>query len=81
MIQFFEFTDVIHSNYGFGQLVAFRSPRLSPSLPPPPLPVSLSLPLSPSLPLPPTGFFLFVMAQFIHGLFQSTGGPVRRMAP
>ena len=22
------------------------------------------------------GFFLFVMAQFIHGLFQSTGGPV-----
>ena len=40
MIQFFEFTDVIHSNYGFG-------------------------------------FFLFVMAQFIHGLFQSTGGPVR----
>ena len=36
MIQFFEFTDVIHSNYGFGQLIAFRSPRLSPSLPPPP---------------------------------------------
>ena len=22
------------------------------------------------------GFFLFVLAQFIHGLFQSTGGPV-----
>ena len=65
MIQFFDFTDVIHSNYGFGQLIAFRSPRLSPSLPP----------------LPPTGFFLFVMAQFIHGLFQSTGGPVRRMTP
>jgi sugar phosphate permease len=38
LIQFFEFTDVIHSNYGFG-------------------------------------VFLFVMAQFIHGLFQSTGGP------
>ena len=81
MIQFFDFTDVIHSNYGFGQLIAFRSPRLSPSLPPLPLPVSLSLPLSPSLPLPPTGFFLFVMAQFIHGLFQSTGGPVRRITP
>lgn len=44
MIQFFEFTDVIHSNYGFG-------------------------------------FFLFVMAQFIHGLFQSTGGPVRPTSP
>jgi sugar phosphate permease len=39
MIQVFEQSDVIHSNYGFG-------------------------------------FFLFVMAQFIHGLFQSTGGPV-----
>ena len=22
------------------------------------------------------GFFFFVLAQFIHGLFQSTGGPV-----
>eukprot|EP00320_Phaeocystis_rex_P006520 CAMPEP_0119056778 /NCGR_PEP_ID=MMETSP1178-20130426/1352_1 /TAXON_ID=33656 /ORGANISM="unid sp, Strain CCMP2000" /LENGTH=445 /DNA_ID=CAMNT_0007037541 /DNA_START=36 /DNA_END=1371 /DNA_ORIENTATION=- len=39
LIQFFEFTDVIHANYGLG-------------------------------------FFLFVMAQFVHGLFQSTGGPV-----
>ena len=81
MIQFFDFTDVIHSNYGFGQLIAFQSPRLSPSLPPLPLPLPLSLTLSPSLPLPPTGFFLFVMAQFIHGLFQSTGGPVRWMTP
>jgi OPA family glycerol-3-phosphate transporter-like MFS transporter 1/2 len=39
MIQFFEWTGVVHTNY-------------------------------------PLGFFFFVFAQFIHGLFQSTGGPV-----
>ena len=39
LIQLFEATDIVHSNYG-------------------------------------TAFALFVLAQFIHGLFQSTGGPV-----
>ena len=39
MIQYFEWIDVVHYNYGMG-------------------------------------FFLFVMAQFIHGLMQATGGPV-----